>query len=328
MKLLFTGGTGFFGKAVLRQIAPFYSDNGNVSNDHITILTRDPDGFLRRHPQFGRQSWISFVKGDIQDMSTLPKRSGFTHILHAAADSTDPSRLTALQRYDQIVQGTRNLLDFAASNGVRRFLLTSSGGVYGPQPSDIDAIPEDFHRMPNPMCIANVYGIAKRQAEHLCALYREQFGIETIVARCFAFVGEDLPLDAHFAIGNFIRDALFSEQIIVGGDGTPLRSYMDQFELARWLMVLLRDSDSGKVYNVGAAEAITIAELAYLIRDTLAPQKKVQILRQANLDNIGRSRYVPDISRAQADLGLTNDVPLKQAILRAATGVLHHRNAN
>jgi UDP-glucuronate decarboxylase len=158
-------------------------------------------------------------------------------------------------------------------------------------------------------------GQAKRAAEHLCALVGEQHGLETVVARCFAFVGPDLPLDAHFAIGNFIRDALTTDAITVSGDGTPLRTYLDQSDLAHWLFTLLEHGRSGLAYNVGSDEVISIAELAHLVRDVLAPEKPVHILGKPDA-RAARNRYVPDIRKAQQQLGLSVTVPLADAIRR------------
>jgi dTDP-glucose 4,6-dehydratase len=149
----------------------------------------------------------------------------------------------------------------------------------------------------------------------------EQHGLETVAARCFAFVGPDLPLNVHFAIGNFIRDALTADAITVSGDGTPLRTYLDQSDLAHWLFTLLQHGHPGHAYNVGSDEVISIADLAFLVRDILAPHKPVHILGQPDPD-AARNRYVPDIRKAQQQLGLSATVPLAEAILRtgAASG--------
>jgi UDP-glucuronate decarboxylase len=126
----------------------------------------------------------------------------------------------------------------------------------------------------------------------------EQHGLETVVARCFAFVGPDLPLNVHFAIGNFIRDALTADAITVCGDGTPLRTYLDQSNLAHWLLTLLELGRPGQAYNVGSDEVISIAALAHLVRDILAPEKPVHI--QGQLDpGDARNSYVADISKAR-----------------------------
>ena len=311
MNLLLTGGTGFFGKALLRhwQAAP--------TAPRVTVLSRNPEGFLAQHPEFAALPWLDFHQGDILNPASLPAHAAFTHLLHAAADSTLGPRLTPLQRYTQIVDGTRHLLDYAATHGIPRFLLASSGGVYGAQPQDMARMPEDYHGMPDPLNAQNAYSVAKRCAEHLCALYAQQHGIQTVVARCFAFVGRDLPLDAHFAIGNFIRDALTRPQITVSGDGTPVRSYMDQRDLAHWLEVLLRDGQAGQAYNVGSDRAIGISELAHQVRDLLAPGKPVHIAGAADTGSF-RNRYVPSIAKAQSELGLRLQYTLSQSILHAA----------
>jgi dTDP-glucose 4,6-dehydratase len=182
----------------------------------------------------------------------------------------------------------------------------------------MERIPEGYMGMPDPLNPNNAYSVAKRCAEHLCALYQDQHGLETVTARCFAFVGQDLPLDVHFAIGNFIRDALISPEITVNGDGTPVRSYMDQRDLAQWLCVLLEKGDAGQAYNVGSDHAVTIGELAHLIRDLLAPEKFVRVA-SATVPQNHRNRYVPAIEKIHSQLGLTITHKLTEAIMKMAT---------
>lgn len=312
--IFLTGGTGFFGRALLRAWLGAFK--AGVTVPSVTVLTRSPTGFVDRYPEFSKLPWLRFHVGDIGKPDTLPKGDSFSHILHAAADSTLGPQLAPLQRFHQIVAGTHNLLEYATACGARRFLLTSSGGVYGPQPPAMERIPEDYQGMPDPLNPANAYSVAKRAAEHLCALYQDAHDIEVVIARCFAFVGQDLPLDAHFAIGNFIRDALHGDSIQVAGDGTPLRTYLDQEDLAHWLLTLLERGQPGAAYNIGSDEVVSIAELAHRVRDLLAPGKPVEIRGQFR-DTQGRNRYVPDIRKAREELGLTVRIPLTGAILRA-----------
>lgn len=311
--ILLTGGTGFFGRALLRHFMAS-SMSANIS---ICVLSRNPQRFADAHPDLAGGERISFMKADIEDRESLPWNKKFTHILHAATDSTIGPRLTPLQRFNQIVAGTANLLDLAVATGTRRFLFTSSGGIYGPQPADLAAIPEDWSGCPPLEQPSTAYSQAKRAAEHLCALYRDAHGLKTVVARCFAFVGQDLPLDAHFAIGNFIFDALHRDAIIVAGDGTPLRTYLDQRDLAHWLWTLLLQGQDGEAYNVGSDQVINIAELAYLVRDLIAPDKPVHILGVAD-PSAARNCYVPSISKVYALHGLCAEISLKKAILNTA----------
>lgn len=311
MRLLLTGGTGFFGKALLRRHL-LLADSASLQ---ITVLSRDPEQFLAVYPEFREDSSIKFLKSDIQQRDSLPWGHNFTHVIHAATDSTIGPSLTPLHRYDQIVDGTRNILDLSVATGASRFLLTSSGAIYGSQPAELAAIPEEWPGSPPLAELSTAYGQAKRAAEHLCALFGEQHGLETVVARCFAFVGPDLPFNVHFAIGNFISDALTADAITIAGDGTPLRTYLDQIDLAHWLLTLLEHGRPAQAYNVGSDEVISIAALAHLVRDILAPEKPVHILGQSE-PGAARNRYVPDIRKAQQQLGLSVTVPLAEAIRR------------
>lgn len=312
-KLLLTGGTGFFGRSLLRH----YLSNFEMFGSGIVVLSRNPQQFQSDYPEFASCSSVKYIKGDIQDRSTLPWDYSFTHVLHAATDSTLGPSLNPLNRFQQIVDGTANILDLALATRATRFLLTSSGGIYGSQPADLEMISEDSTDAPPLDKVDAVYSHAKRAAEHLCALYRQTYDLETVVARCFAFAGPDLPFNSHFAISNFIKDALFSDEIMVAGDGTPLRTYLDQSDLANWLFTLMIEGVSGETYNVGSDRVISIGELAHLVRDLLSSDKPVRIIGSPNSYS-ARNRYVPSIDKIRLMHNLSPTFSLEQSILRTA----------
>jgi UDP-glucuronate decarboxylase len=119
-------------------------------------------------------------------------------------------------------------------------------------------------------------------------------------------------------LGNFIRDALTADAITVSGDHTPLRTYLDQTVLAHWLLTLLEHGCPGQAYNVGSDEVISIAALAHLVRDILAPGKHVRILGQDE-PGLPRHYYVPSIKKAQRHLVLEVDISLPESIQRTGT---------
>ena len=107
-----------------------------------------------------------------------------------------------------------------------------------------------------------------------------------------------------------------SEYILVKGDGTPLRSYLDQFDLAHWLFTLMFEGVDGEAYNVGSNRAISIAELAYLVRDMLAINKSVLI--RDTLTSSERHRYVPNIDKICALHKLAPTISLEDSIVTMA----------
>jgi len=319
MRVFLSGGTGFFGKALLRLWAsPEYAA---LKPARAYIISRDPSRFLRQCPEFEAFTWIEWLTADLATLDAsgvvelAARLDDVTHVLHAATDSTNGPALGYQTQFDQILQGTRTMLALARRLGKPRFLITSSGGVYGDAPAGMTHISEDYLGLPDPLEAKNAYSLAKRASEHLCALASHEHGLPTIVCRPFAFSGPDLPLDVHFAIGNFVRDALFAETITVNGDGSPMRSYLDQEDLAEWLLRLLIDGEPGQAYNIGSDVAISIYDLAHLVRDLIAPGKPVEV--RAQYDGVTpRKFYVPDTRKIRSALGLRQRISLEESILR------------
>ncbi len=235
-------------------------------------------------------------------------------MIHAAADtSVTVSRDNPALVFNVIVEGTKRALEFAKSCGIRQFLLTSSGAVYGKQPEDITHIPEDYPGSPDPASSLSVYGEAKRVAEFLCALYAKEHNIRTKIARGFSFVGPYMDFDGTYAIGNFIRDALKGGPIKVLGDGTPYRSYLYGRDLAEWLWTILLKGKDCYPYNVGSENRISIKALAETVRDVVNKGVEIRVEKKP-IHNKPVEQYVPLTKRARSELGLLETVDLKEAI--------------
>jgi dTDP-glucose 4,6-dehydratase len=310
-RLFLTGGTGFFGCWLLETFL--------WANDHlglgasVVVLTRDPDAFANKAPHLASHRSVTLHTGDVRTFA-FPQ-GAFSHVIHAA--TTSGATLNVVDRlpmFDTIVNGTRRALDFARHSGATRFLLTSSGAVYGRQPSDLTHLPEDYAGGPDPTDPGAVYAEGKRSAEMLCALYADA-GLQPTIARCFAFVGPYLPLDAHFAVGNFIRDRLQGGPIRVSGDGTPYRSYLYASDLAIWLWTILLRGKAMRPYNVGSSEALTIEGLARLVAQNLDAEMTIDVAHRPIAGQLPE-RYVPDVVRAERELALRPLVSVADGIRR------------
>ena len=119
-------------------------------------------------------------------------------------------------------------------------------------------------------------------------------------------------MNAHFAIGNFIRDALAGQVIRVTGGDTPRRSYLYAADLTIWLWTVLLRGASGRAYNTGSANALSMGLLAAAVAAAV-PGSKVE---PSDLPLIGRGdlNYVPSVRRAETELGLAEYISLPAAI--------------
>src|SRR5487761_1222881 len=313
-RIFISGGTGFFGCWLLES---FLAANRTFDlNAHAVVLTRCAAAFRNKSPHLAGEPAIELIEGDIR---SFPFPAGdFPFVIHAATESVAKHTINQpLETLSTIVEGTRRCLEMAQARNARKFLLTSSGAIYGRQPADLSHIPEDYPGAPDPLHTKSVYAERKRMAELLCAIYAERADMECKIARCFAFVGPHLALDAHFAIGNFIRDAMRGTPILIHGDGTPMRSYLCAADLAVWLWTMLFQAPSLRPFNVGSAQACSIRCIAEEVAAALNSGLEIRVAQRA-MEGAAPSRYVPDVTRAEAELQLTARISLRQAIQRTA----------
>lgn len=312
--ILLTGGTGFFGRWLLESLVRAQARFGFDLD--IAVLTRDPRAFRAKAPHLASSPHVRLHQGDVRSFDA--PRSPFAYVVHGAAtsaqatfDGEDP-----LSKFETAFDGTRRVLEAAVAGGKARVLMLGSGSVYGGLSQAVGAVPESYLGAPLTLDTDAGLGHGKRAAEFLCACYADRYDLSVTIARCFSFVGAYLPLKIHYAVGNFIQNALDEDAITVRGDGTQVRSYLFAGDLVVWLLTLLLRGQPRQIYNVGSDQAIALGDLAHLVRDVVAPDKPVRILGQPGSGP--RSAYVPDITRARRDLGLDVWTPLDEAIRQTA----------
>ncbi|MCX7412439.1 MAG: NAD(P)-dependent oxidoreductase [Planctomycetia bacterium] len=317
-----TGATGFFGIWLLETLL---AANREFSlGCRVIALSRNAASFAAKAPHLAHDAAVTWLAGDVRDFA-FPSGT-VTHVIHAAAEATSNLNASDPQAmFDVCVEGTRRVLALAREKQVARMLFTSSGAVYGRQPPDLSHVPEDFMGAPDSLDSRNAYAEGKRAAEQLCAIAclppPAGAGLHITIARCFAFVGPHLPLDAHFAIGNFIHDALAGGPIRISGDGTPYRSYLYAADLTEWLVTILFRGQPGRAYNVGSDKAVSIQDLADLVADITASirpdhDRPTVVVGKQPVREAAASRYVPNCQRTHDELLLAPATPLESAIRR------------
>jgi nucleoside-diphosphate-sugar epimerase len=319
-RIFITGGTGFFGCWLVESFC--HINRRLALNARATVLTRSPAAFAAKAPHLTSDPSITLLAGDVRDFA-FPD-GDFRFVIHGATEASARQAAEApLDMLSTILAGTQRTLEFAASHGTRRFLLTSSGAVYGRQPSDITHLPESYAGAPDPLDSASVYSEGKRASELMCALFHKTAGIECAIARCWAFCGPYLPLETHFAIGNFIGDVLAGRPINIRGDGTARRSYLYGSDLAIWLWTMLFRAPSLVPFNVGSSNDVSIRELAQAVAAALNPSIPIHVAQPPSPGSLP-ARYVPSVDRAKQLLGLEETINLQESISRTANW---YRNA-
>jgi dTDP-glucose 4,6-dehydratase len=256
-RILLTGGTGFVGKWLLQTARDTQKDS--LDDIEIVIPTRS---LAAPHVQSAMKIGcpnVSWIEGNFLD-----EQIDIGHVdmmIHAATPASatlnaeDPAEMLRVN-----IAAMDSVLRLASDNTT--LLFTSSGAVYGTQPELLTHIPEEIIDPTAPINQLSAYAKGKQTAERMCRDAGEEGRCNPIIARLFAFGGEYLPRDTHFAIGNFIQNALDRQPIIVKGDGRARRSYLYGADMATWLWSALAHGENGEPFHIGSENSISILELA------------------------------------------------------------------
>ena len=261
-RILLTGGSGFVGKWML-QTAKIAQENSQNKIELVIPTRRLSAQHVQNAIAVGCPN-VSWVEGDF--LNEVPDVGHVDMIIHTATPAS--AQLNAENPAEMLrinVEAMKSVLRYAGDN--QPLLFTSSGAVYGTQPQTVSHIPEGTVQPNRPAGQLNAYAQGKQIAEQLCREAGDIGQCSPIIARLFAFGGEYLPRDTHFAIGNFIQNALDRQPIAIQGDGRARRSYLYGADMATWLWSALThggDQDA-EPFHIGSEHSVSILELAQTV---------------------------------------------------------------
>lgn len=302
--ILLLGGTGFIGTWIvscLQEVDKVYN-----LNLKLIVITRSSTSVIKNNPGLLSKN-VKLIDLDLAKNFNLTLNLDYDFFIHGATDSTF-SQSTADSTPQSSVFGAHLILNSIKPSCFIRGIHLSSGAVF---PKQLNSSTGQLEIENNEKFDSlSDYGKAKYQTESLLRKNFIPHQFEVSNPRLFTFFGPGIPLDKHFAVGNFLRNALNKEPIIVNGNPDTIRSYMYPTDLIIWIIKLLLNPTSSTL-NFGSDIPITMADLATKINDVTG-NEGIQFRGNSEPTSI----YFPSTIKARQHLTVKQSVMFEEGIER------------
>lgn len=315
-RLLLTGGCGFIGSALLRQLLALDPIERLVNLDALTYAGR----LENIPPELAADPRYRMVGARVEDAATvaaLIEAERIDAIVHLAAESHVDRSLRSPQPFVTTnVVGTGVLLDAALrSRSVRRFLLLSTDEVYGPAP-DGTCLAETA-----PLAPTNPYAASKAAADLLTLAYARSFDLDAVIVRASNNLGPRQFPEKLVPLA--ILNALEGVPIPIYGDGLQQRDWIHVDDCCAAIREVLARGSRGAVYH--AASGVTSSNLE-LVRALLARVGRGEELCVHVADRPAHDRrYALDCARLRRELGWAPRLSLAEALDATVAWYLENR---
>lgn len=328
MKWLITGGCGFIGKSLIRDLVEVGGHTIRVI-DNLSVGTADDLAgvcHFARRPATEINSMkelpipsVELVEGDILDADlALTAAAGADVIVHLAA-STGVPKSVENPRQDCItnVLGTFNYLEAARHAEVKRFVFASSGAPIG------DCEPPIHEEMAcHPV---SPYGAGKLACEGYCSAYFRTFGVETVALRFGNVYG---PGSSHktSVVSKFIRQALQGQQLEIYGDGSQTRDFIYIGDLLSSIrLAATKPGVGGELFQIATNRETSVAELTDALIGAMAAEGIDSIKVIYGAERTGDvKRNFSDTSKAAEQLTWHAGVPLEDGLKKTVVWFLRN----
>jgi nucleoside-diphosphate-sugar epimerase len=290
MKYLITGGAGFIGSNIVKELLS--------KGESVNVLDNFSTGRRSNLFEFENNPNLQLIEGDLRSFHLVRQAvNGVDYILHQGALPSVPRSINdPITSNDVNILGTLNILEAAKEFGVKRVVFASSSSVYGNNPT----LPKDETLSVAPL---SPYAVTKYSAERYCQVFYNIYGIETVALRYFNVFGpKQDPFSEYSAvIPKFIKLIIDDKEPVIYGDGSQSRdfTYVENNINAN-LLACISPNAAGEVFNIACGARYTLNDLVDGINKVLNKNIEPKYI-ETRAGDVKHS--LADISKAKSLLG-------------------------
>ena len=285
--IMITGATGLIGKFLVQVL--LYRNIQNNIHTRIIAVGRNREKFNSRFSDYVNNTDLIFYEHDVQKPCNYPGRLDI--IIHMASNThprlyaTDPIGTEMTNIF-----GTYYLLQKAAENQGCRFVFASSGDVYGDNRSNKEFLSEEDCGYIDCNTLRAGYIEGKRASEALCNAFKEEKGVDFVIARLCRIYGTTMQVEDSKAISQFIKKAIKGEDIVLKSKGGQTFSYLYIYDAVTALLTIITMGANGCAYNIADnSQTISLSNLAALLAGI--GHSKVVLDIPDNIESKGASTF-------------------------------------
>ena len=310
MRALITGGAGFIGSHLADALL--------ARGDSLILLDNLSTGRLENIEHLRQRDDVEFVLGSILNADLVDDVMSRSEICFhlAAAVGVELIVDKPLESLATNIRGSEIVFEKAHKHGTA-VLVTSTSEIYGKNTSDLLG-EEDDRILGSPLKSRWSYSEAKAIEEILAYTYWRQKGLSTYIVRLFNTVGPRQTGHYGMVIPRFVGQAIKGEPITVYGDGSQTRCFCYVGDIVgAMLQIAGHPEASGRAYNLGGTEEVSMEELARRVVDVVGSSSKIRYVPYDEAYEEGfedMQRRVPDTTRARELVGFEPTVGLDEII--------------
>lgn len=250
--VLITGASGMLGSCLVDTIMLWNREN--KLSCEVIALGRNEQEFKERFHDYIADGDFEYIAHDVcRPLDETSEKVDY--IIHAASNA-DPVNM-AKYPVDTLlanVIGTKNLMEYGLTHGMKRFLFVSSGEVYGQPNEDQGGFTEDYCGPLDLSSPRSCYPEGKRAAEVLCQSYASQYGADVVIVRPCHLFGPTMSRSDSRAVAEFLWNAADGKNIVLKSDGLRERSHCYVLDAVSGIFAALEKGKSGESYNISTPD--------------------------------------------------------------------------